>query len=116
MPNQESCSGLPDHKEANVPKKTQARQTVPDDPESHPILKISYRKLTGFPTLTQIIGPGDLLSQGQSVGHPNGHSAKCRKLFWKAKVAPCRMKVKQVRGAMKVDKPLSVLASTSNWQ
>lgn len=103
-------------KEANVPEKTQARQAVPDDPESHPILKISYRKMTGFPTLTQIIGPGDLASQGQAVDHPNGHSAKCRKLFWKAKVALCQVKVKQVRGAMKVDKPLLVSARTSDWQ
>lgn len=110
MPNQESCSGLPDDKEANVPKKIQATQIVP---ESHPILKISYTKLTGFPTLTQIIGPDDLLSQGQSVGHPIGHSAKCRKLFWKAKVLD---ESQRVRGAMKVDKPLLVLASISDGQ
>ena len=65
MPNREPCSGLPDTTEAKVPKKTQARQAVPGGPAFHLALKISHRKLTGFPTLAQIIGAGSLLSRGK---------------------------------------------------
>lgn len=58
---QEPYSGLPDTKEANVPKKMQAGQVAPGGPVFHLALKISHRKLTGFPTLAQTIGPGSPL-------------------------------------------------------
>lgn len=48
---QELCSGLPDTKEENVPKKTQATPAIPGGPESYPP-NISERKLTRYPTLT----------------------------------------------------------------
>lgn len=89
-----------------MPEKTQARPAVPGGPETHPILKISHRKLTGSLTVAQIIGPGSPLSLGQPVDYLSRHSGKCRKLFWKARQLCAGLKSKQVTGTMKVDKPL----------